>query len=124
WYAETCRIASATMALAKEYPGSQAAEGALLWLAGRVPTPEMDEAKRILIRDHLDSPRLTALFRAQLHEGPSPESERLLREALDRGPDRGTRGLACYWLARYLKNKALTIRTCVQMGDALPTPHP
>lgn len=124
WYVETCRIAAAALELAEEHPGSEIAEEALFWLAGRVPSPEMDEAKRILIRDHIRSPRIASLFRPQLHEGPSPDSERLLREALDRHPDRTTRGLACYWLARYLKNKALTIRICEQMGDDLPTPHP
>ena len=47
-------FAGGFMALARKYPGTEAAEDALIWVASHVAFgPETEEAKRLLIRDHI-----------------------------------------------------------------------
>ena len=95
------------LALAKKYPGTEAAEDALVWVGSHVMFgPETEEAKRLLIRDHIRSAKLAPVFAFQRFTCGSAATERLLREAMVKNPHRDVQGLACYWLARYLTEQA------------------
>lgn len=111
-------FASGFMALAREYSGTEAAENALVWVASHVMFgPETEEAKRLLIRDHLRSARLAPVFAFQRFTCGSEATERLLREAMARNPHREIQGLARYWLARFLVEQAQWSREARRAGD-------
>ncbi len=94
--------------LARKYPGTPAAEDALLWIGSHVfQTPDSEEARTRLVKDHATSPRLGPTLGFQGHyDGGSPGSDGFFREILAQNPHREIQGLATYWLARVLKNKA------------------
>jgi hypothetical protein len=78
-------FAAGFMTLARKYPGSSAAEDALVWVASHVIYgTETEEAKRILIRDHIRSAKLAPIFALQWWGCGSEATERLLRESLAR----------------------------------------
>jgi hypothetical protein len=100
-------FAGGFMALATKYPRTEAAEDALVWVGSHVMFgPETEEAKRLLIRDHIRSAKLAPVFEFQRITCGSKATERLLREAMARNPHREVQGLACYWLARYFVEQA------------------
>jgi thiol-disulfide isomerase/thioredoxin len=111
------------MDLARAHPVSTAAEDALVWVASHVMFGrETEEAKRLLIRDHIRSPKLAPVFAFQYWSCGSEATERLLREALARNPQREVQGLACYWLARFLMNQAAQSRVAKRGDRVLPPP--
>lgn len=111
-------FAGGFMVLAKEYPGTEAAEDALVWVGSHVMFgPETEEAKRLLVRDHVRSAKLAPVFAFQRLTCGSEATERLLREAMARNPHREIQGLACYWLARYLIEQAQWSREARRAGD-------
>jgi hypothetical protein len=100
-------FAGGFMALAKKYPSTETAEEARIWTASHVRFgPETEEAKRLLIRDHIPSARLAPDFEFHRLSCGSQATERLLREAIANNPHRDVRGHAWYWLARYLIEEA------------------
>jgi hypothetical protein len=110
-------FAGGFMALAKKYPGTEAAEDALVWVASHVVFgPETEEAKRLLIRDHIRSTKLGPVFAFQRFTCGSAATERLLREAMSKNPHRDIQGLAYYWLARYLTERAQWSREARRAG--------
>ena len=101
------RYAPGFMNLAREHPGTSAAENSLVWVATRVNYGrETEEAKKILTRDHFRSDKLAPIFASQVHSIGSETTGPLLRKALTENPHREVRGLACYWLARYQMERA------------------
>ena len=95
------------MSLARTYPGSAAAEDALVWVASHVCYgSETEEAKRVLTRDHIASVKLGKVFAFQWNGPGSRATEELLRRAYTESPNREIRGLAGYWLGRFLKEQA------------------
>ncbi len=112
-------FAGGFMALAKRYPGTGAAEDALIWVTSHVAFgPETEEAKRLLIRDHIRSTKLAPVFAFQeRYTIGSATTERLLRDALARNPHRDVQGVACYWLARYLKERAQWSREAKRLNS-------
>jgi hypothetical protein len=54
----------------------------------------------------------------------SDVTDRLLRDALARNPDRNVRGLARYWLARFLIEQAQWSREAKRAGDAILASRP
>jgi peroxiredoxin len=91
---------------------------ALVWISKFSPWPhtepqtgEGDEARSILVRDYILSPRIAIALPGVLETASASETaERLYREALARSPHREVRGRACFWLARFLKGQADWIR--------------
>jgi thiol-disulfide isomerase/thioredoxin len=105
------------IALAKKYPGTEAAEDALVWVASHVLIgAETEEAKRLLIRDHIRSTKLGPVFAFQRNTCGSAATERLLREAMTKNPQGDIQGLACYWLAHYLTEQAQWSREARRVG--------
>ena len=49
-------------------------------------------------------------------------TERLLRDALARNPHRDVQGMACYWLARYLEERAQWSREA-KRSNVAPSPY-
>jgi len=87
---------------------------ALAWIGRVSPWPptapstiQGEEARSILARDHILSPRIgNALPGAMSVAAGSEAAERLYREALARSPHRDVRGRSCFWLAKYLSEQA------------------
>ncbi len=93
-------------------PATPPAQDALIWIVKNVPFGSMFErAKEMIARDHIRSPEIEPLltWRLSLY-GASTATERLLREALARNPDRKIQGLACFYLARYFDFRASRVR--------------
>ena len=95
------------MALATANPGTPMAEEALVWVGAHVMFgPETEEAKRLLLRDHVTSPRLAPVLAFQVLTVGSAATERLYRAVAADNPDRALRARAHYWLARFLVDRA------------------
>jgi RNA polymerase sigma factor (sigma-70 family) len=104
--------AGALLYEAEENPGTASAEEALIWIVTHLPYGSMAErAKEMIVRDHVRSEKIEALFRpSQTNMAGSTATERLFRETLAKNPSRKIQALACYYLARFLENRATFIR--------------
>ncbi len=100
------------MALADKYPGSAAAENALIWVCSHTfAICECERAKRQLVRDHIQSNKLGPALGFQGHYSDYFEgTEEFFRKVLTESSHHDLRGLACYWLARHLRHKAEGVR--------------
>jgi len=106
------------MELVRVHPGDPDAVDALVWISKFSPWPhtepqtnEGEEARSILVRDYILSPRISIALPGVLETASASETaERLYREALARSPHREVQGRACFWLARLLKGQADWIR--------------
>ena len=100
------------MALADRYPGSSAAEDALIWITSQTfQTTLCEEAKRRLAHDFIRSAKLGPALGFQGHYSDYFEgSERFFRRIMAESPHHEIQGLACYWLGRYLMHKAKGVR--------------
>ena len=100
--------------LARRYPDDPVAIDALGWLvANEFDPPGSLEAADILIRDHLASEEMMAIYRQlvkTLDPAPGSAAERLLRAAVDKAPTSAARGLACLKLADLLLYRASAAR--------------
>src|SRR5260221_12241400 len=82
------------LALAKKYPETTAAEDSLVWIGSHAAFgADSEEAKRITIRDHVNSAKLGPLFAFQFWSCGSEASERLMREALAKNSHREVRAV-------------------------------
>ncbi len=94
------------LALAREEPDSKAAPKALnivIVTGGR--SPEAIAPIEQLRRDWLLEPEV-AFVCLQLRASSIPQAEPLLRDVLEKNPDRTARGIACFSLAKYLDHIA------------------
>jgi peroxiredoxin len=100
-------FAKGFMDLAREHPGTPAAEDSLLWVCTHTfQYPDSDEARRVLVSDHVRSPKLGPALGFQGNYGdPFEASEAFFRAVLAGSPHRDIQGLATYWLARHLSLK-------------------
>ncbi len=106
------------MELVRDHPGDPDAVDALVWISKFSPWPHTepqssdgDEARSILVRDYMLSPRIAIALPGVLETASASDTaERLYREALARSPHREVQGRACFWLARFLKGQADWIR--------------
>ena len=106
------------MELVREHPVDPDAVDALVWISKFSPWPhtepqtlEGEEARSILVRDYILSPRIAIALPGVLETASASDTaERLYREVLARSPHREVRGRACFWLARFLKGQADWIR--------------
>ncbi len=105
--------------LAQRYPRTPAAEDALIWVGEHVLyRPEAHQALKHLAGDYARSEKLGRVFRRQAKSNAgSLAAEGLLREAIARSPHRDVRGLAHYWLARFLVEHAWYVRAVQQPED-------
>jgi hypothetical protein len=105
------------MAIANEHPGTMAAENSLVWVGSHVMFgPETEQAKRRLAREYARSARVAPVFAFQVLTFGSESTETLLRESLTKNPHRDIRGLAHYWLGRFLIAKAEEVRQAKRGG--------
>jgi hypothetical protein len=117
-------FAGGFMRLARDHPGSKSAENALIWVASHVLYgSETEEAKRLLARDHIASAKLDRVFGSQWATPGSVATGLFLRRAFAESPHRAVRGLAGYWLARFLKEQAKWSRGARRNPDAPTTGH-
>ena len=101
--------------LAEDEPKSKVAFDALMWIGTKQGSSDVTKkALDLLIRDHIDNERLGDIA-AALQYQISPDSERFLREVLEKSAARTTKALACLTLARYLSSVA---RLVDQIADA------
>jgi len=119
------------MELVRDHPADHEAVDALVWVSKMSPWPpsepqtrEGDEARSILARDHILSPRISIALPGVLETASGSESaERLYREALAHSPHRDVQGRACFWLALYLKGQAGWIRELkMEVGNKVRAP--
>src|SRR5262249_9747804 len=100
--------------LAREYPNDPVAIDALGWLVTNEFTPpESHPAAEILIRDHLASNRMIAIYRQppiRPDPSPAPAGDRPLGAAVEKAPTAEARGLACLKLADLLLYRAGVVR--------------
>ena len=79
---------------------------AAAWLVQNVGSgAESQKAVKILIANHVENPKIGPVCLPLLYSG-SPEAEKFVRAVLEKNPTKEAQGLACYALARYLKNNA------------------
>jgi peroxiredoxin len=104
--------APAFMTLAEKYPGTTAAEDALIWVTSHTfQTALCEEAKRRLASDFIRSAKLGPALGFQGHYSDYFEgSESFFRKIMAESPHREIQGLACYWLGRQLMHKAEGVR--------------
>ncbi len=101
------------LALARKYAGDDTSIDALGHLVGaRFTPPEAEAAADILIRDHLQSDKLIAIYRrlASSDSAWSTAGERLLRAAAERGQTPEIRGRATLYLGFMLENRANSLK--------------
>ena len=104
--------AGALLQLAEAMPGTPAAEEGLIWIATHLVYGTITErAKEMLARDHAHSDKLEPVFNdIQVRMAGSKPTERLFRAVLDRNANRKIKGLACFYLAKYLDYQASFVR--------------
>ena len=104
------------LALAQEFPKTEAAIQALratIGIGGR--SPEVGEAIERLRRDWTRNPRI-AIVCSQVGATHRPIAEMLLREVLEKNPDRTAKGVACLALANLL-NGMSNVPKILEAGD-------
>jgi thiol-disulfide isomerase/thioredoxin len=109
------------MKVARDNPGTTAAEVALIWVGSHVLIDDDAHQARILLaRDYSRSGKLAPVLALQSGPGALSEPvETLLRKALADNPHREVQGLAAYWLGRVLKGRAGAARSKDKL-DTLP----
>ncbi len=106
---ELASFAGMLLSEAERHPGTPVAEHALNWIAKRVgyDSATAERARELLARDYIQSSELLPLLNHNLIIATdSPATEKLMRNALARNPDREIKARACYYLARHLQFKA------------------
>jgi thiol-disulfide isomerase/thioredoxin len=78
--------------------------------AGRGPGNESYQAMEILLRDHVRDAGLGVVCGNIFHFWHSPLAESLLRDVLEKNPNRDDRGLACHTLSYTLNLRAKMVR--------------
>ena len=97
------------LAIAEAAPTEGASIDALIWVVQRAfDGPEYDRAVDLLV-----SQAGTGRWArdALVVHSVSPSMERLFRAVIEKDPNPYTRGLACVWLGRYLKNQSERVRS-------------
>jgi hypothetical protein len=98
------------MKLAEENPKDAATVDALIWVAQRVRSNAKDSPKAkavaLLLRDHVDSPRLGPLCQILAFDFQEKEAESLLRGVLAKSSSDEVKSEACLALAQLLGQKA------------------
>jgi peroxiredoxin len=96
------------MELARKYPGTPAAEDALLWVCCHTfQNPDCEQARALLLKDFTKSPKLGPALGFQGRFSPGMAGgDRFFREILVKNPHRQIQGQAAYWLARELQREA------------------
>jgi hypothetical protein len=95
--------------LARQHPKDAAAFAALEWIVtgGLGYCPETWQALDLVRRNYLSDPRLGKIcLYAQIYRTNYAGTEDFLRAVLKKNPDRNVQGVACFTLARVLKDYA------------------
>jgi peroxiredoxin len=105
--------------LAKKYPKDPVAVDILLYLVSlrrnawdpRSPRlAAQSEAMDILVRDHVDDPKVAMLCLRVLFRDPSPLTDKFIPAVYERSKDHQVRGRACAALARYYVEEGRAVR--------------
>jgi hypothetical protein len=97
------------LALARHHPKDPATFDALEWVitGGLGYFPETWQALDLVRRDYLTYPRLSKICQhAQIYRTEYAGTETLLRDVLEKNPDRKVQGVACFALATALQDYA------------------
>lgn len=113
-------FAAGFMDLARKHPGTPAAEDALVWVASQTSLDKAsEEAMDRLAKDHPRSPKLAPALGFQGHyKSVYGGAEAFFRTVIAENPHREIQGLARYWLARNLFDRANSSRRFRKMRDA------
>jgi hypothetical protein len=109
-YPKPARFAARFLELAESCCDEPALD-ALGWILTNTEASSLEtetlrnRAVDLLLRDHLQSPKLAVAFPG-LENMPYPAAEKLLRAAIEKNPHREVQGHASFSLAQCLKNKA------------------
>lgn len=83
--------------LAKEFPESETAPQALMWIVQRNRGGELaDEARQLLLNNHIDSESLAEIALAMMYEKPTAENESVLTQLTEESPHQRVQGIAAY----------------------------
>jgi hypothetical protein len=102
--------ASKCLDLARKYPKEAFAPDALLWVIQRTRGSKANEAVKILLKDHLQDPKMDSVPRFLLYSG-MPQADEYLRALLEKNQDKKVQGLACICLAQLYKMRAEDAKT-------------
>jgi tetratricopeptide (TPR) repeat protein len=109
-YPEPGKYAPRFLKLAEDNPKDPAALDALVWVVSAAShTPEASKALDQLLRDHLESLRLGQVCQA-LRYSPGTAADKLLREALEKNPNREVKAHAGFTLGFRLARQAEAAR--------------
>jgi len=104
--------------LAQEAPRTNAAEDALIWIGTYAPVgPIGEEARQLLMRDHIRSAKLAPVFSLQASLAFVKSVESLMRKALAENPHPDMQGMAAFCLGRVLKSRAAGARSPMKPDD-------
>ena len=105
-YPKPDEFAARFLKLAEDNAKDAVGLDAAAWLVQNVGSgAESQKAVEILISNHVKNPKIGPVCLPLLYSG-SPEAEKFVRAVLEKNPTKEAQGLACYALARYLKNNA------------------
>jgi len=110
--------------IAEKHPKDPAALDALLWVVKHtreVPnksnTP-FARAKPILVRDYLQHPKIGVLCLSLRYEDLNPQAVQVVRQVLEKNPDKSAQAQAAYSLAKLLRRRAASAEFFAKKADA------
>jgi hypothetical protein len=104
-YPQPATYAGKMMAIAEKYPKDPAAVDALVWVVTSVRQgPQVDKAMELLVKDHVDSPKLGTAAAMLVYFG-SNQTEKWLQTILNKNPHKDVQAMACLSLGQYLKRR-------------------
>jgi hypothetical protein len=104
-YPKADDVASKCLDLARKNPKEAFAPDALLWVVQKTRGSKANEAVKILLKDHIQSPKMDSVPRFLLYSG-MPQADDHLRTLLEKNKDKKVQGFACLSLAQLYKMRA------------------
>jgi hypothetical protein len=105
-YPQPAKYSAKMMALVDKNPKSPTALDALVWIVTHDRFGlESRKALDLLIKDHIDSPKISAVVSPYIYPDPN-QTEKLLRTILQKSPHKEVQAEACLSLGQILKNRA------------------
>ena len=114
------------LAVARKHPKTSDALNSCLWVAENlchdsVGGNEVEEARKILLQDHRESPRLAGVCPQLVLSSPGPETEQFLHALIERSPHRTVQGKAMLALASYQRHSLLDRKAAEKTYEEVAT---